>query len=85
MLHEVRVPKLGMSTVEVDVVEWLVREGQEIQVGDPLVRLESEKATVVLESEYAGVLAEVLVRENETTTVGSVLCRIARKHGEAGS
>lgn len=73
---EVRVPKFGMSTVEVDIMAVLVRAGDHVNVGDPLVEIESEKATMVVQSEHAGVVCEVLVAQDDISNVGDVICRL---------
>lgn len=73
---EVRVPKFGMSTVEVDIMAVFVTAGNHVNAGDPLVEIESEKATMVIESEHAGVVREVLVAEDDISNVGDVICRL---------
>jgi pyruvate/2-oxoglutarate dehydrogenase complex dihydrolipoamide acyltransferase (E2) component len=73
---DVHIPKLGMSTVEVDVTKVLIEPGMEIEVGDEIAEIESEKVTMFIEAEVAGVVREVLVHEGETYEVGQLVCRI---------
>jgi pyruvate/2-oxoglutarate dehydrogenase complex dihydrolipoamide acyltransferase (E2) component len=73
---DIRIPKMGTSTVEVDVVGVLVKPGQHVSVGDPLVALESEKVSTELECEWAGTVVEVLVTQGNTYRVGDVVCRL---------
>ena len=73
---DVHIPKFGMSTVEVDVTDIMIAEGQRVAVGDPLVQIETEKALNVIESEHAGVVTEVLVNMDGTYEVGDLICRI---------
>lgn len=75
-MTDVQIPKMGMSTVEVDVLRVLVSEGQRVEPGDLLVEIESEKATFEVEAAAAGVVTEILVSEGETYAVGDVLMRI---------
>lgn len=75
-MTDVKIPKLGMSTVEVDVAKWLVGVGARVAVGTPLVEVETEKATVEVEAEVAGVVTDILVAAGATTEVGAVICRI---------
>jgi pyruvate/2-oxoglutarate dehydrogenase complex dihydrolipoamide acyltransferase (E2) component len=75
-VHDVHIPKMGMSTVEVDVVGVLVRAGQRVAVGDPLIEVESEKATFVIEAEVGGTVAELLVAEGDIPNVGDIVVRI---------
>jgi pyruvate/2-oxoglutarate dehydrogenase complex dihydrolipoamide acyltransferase (E2) component len=73
---DVHIPKFGMSTVEVDVTEVLITPGDRVAVGTPLIQIESEKANLVIESEHAGTVSEVLVEVDEVYNVGDVFCRI---------
>lgn len=70
---EVRVPKLGMDTVEALVGNWLMAEGDAVSVGTPLVELESEKVTFAVESEAAGRLAKIVQPAGATVPVGGLL------------
>jgi pyruvate/2-oxoglutarate dehydrogenase complex dihydrolipoamide acyltransferase (E2) component len=74
---DVHIPKFGMSTVEVDVTEVLITPGDRVAVGTPLIQIESEKANLVIESEHAGTVSEVLVEVDEVYNVGDVFCRIS--------
>jgi pyruvate dehydrogenase E2 component (dihydrolipoamide acetyltransferase) len=76
MNAEVLMPRLSDSMEQGTVVEWLKRVGDSIAVGDPLLSVETDKATVVYEAETAGVLLEIRVREGETAPLGAVLARI---------
>lgn len=73
---EIPIPKMGMSTVEVDIVEVMIEPGIRVEVGDPILEVESEKATVVIESEHSGTVIEVLLEEGETREVGDIICRL---------
>lgn len=76
MIEDVQIPKLGMSTVEVDVLDVLVAPGDDVTAGDTLLEIEGEKTTLVLEAPVSGRVTEVLVSAGETTEVGAVVCRI---------
>jgi pyruvate/2-oxoglutarate dehydrogenase complex dihydrolipoamide acyltransferase (E2) component len=75
-VHDVIIPKMGMSSNEVDVLDWHVNVGDEVAVGTPLLDVESEKAVLTVESEVVGVVTEIMVPKGSETTVGSVVCRI---------
>src|SRR5581483_6426934 len=51
--------------------------GEAVAEGEPLVDVETDKATVVYEAEQAGVLAEIAVEENGTAALGAVIARLA--------
>lgn len=73
---DVHFPKMGMSTVELEVTEVLIEPGLRVEVGDDLLEVDTEKVTTFIQSEHAGVVREVLVVEGETYNVGDVFCRI---------
>jgi 2-oxoglutarate dehydrogenase E2 component (dihydrolipoamide succinyltransferase) len=67
------VPPLGESIAEVVVGEWLKREGDPVERDEPVVELESEKATVELPSPAAGTLVRILARKGTKVAVGDAL------------
>jgi pyruvate dehydrogenase E2 component (dihydrolipoamide acetyltransferase) len=69
---EICVPDIG-DFEEVDVVEILVAKGDRIEFDDPLVSIESDKATMEIPSTAAGVVAELRVSEGDRVSEGSVL------------
>lgn len=71
---EVKIPKMGQSTVEVELIAWRVAVGDTVNIGTPLAEVESEKATVEIESEVAGTISELLVAEGDAVEVGSTIC-----------
>ncbi|MER8818127.1 biotin/lipoyl-containing protein [Mesorhizobium sp. L103C105A0] len=73
---EVRIPKMGASTVDVDLTKWHVSVGTSVVPGQILAEVESEKTNIEIEAETAGVVAEILVDEGAVTGVGTVICRI---------
>ena len=75
-MEEVRIPKFGMSTVDVDVIAIHISVGQAIAVGDPLVDVDTDKVTSTIESEVAGVVVEIAVEADATYQVGDLICRV---------
>src|SRR5215831_17985827 len=72
---EVRIPTLGESVTEGVIVRWLKAEGDTVKVDEPLLELETDKASVEIPAESGGVLA-ILKKEGETVQVGDVVARI---------
>ena len=62
----VRMPRLSDSMSEATIVGWLKQLGEPFVRGEPLVEVETDKATIVYEAEADGVLAEILVPEGGT-------------------
>jgi pyruvate/2-oxoglutarate dehydrogenase complex dihydrolipoamide acyltransferase (E2) component len=69
-------PRMGTSVHEGTVIEWLKREGDEVQKGEPLLVAESEKVEFEVESPYRGRLAKILVSADTTVPVGETLALI---------
>jgi pyruvate dehydrogenase E2 component (dihydrolipoamide acetyltransferase) len=76
------VPKLSATMETVKVVRWLKRAGDKVAMGEPLVELETDKATMEVESPVDATLDAVLGAEGEELSVGAVLARL-RTLGEA--
>ena len=84
MAVEVKVPELGESISEVQIAEWLVKEGDSIGKDQDVVRVDSEKATVEIPSPAAGTLTKILKRDGATAKVGDVIGEIESGKKEAG-
>ena len=82
-LTEVRVPDIGDFS-DVPVIEILVEVGDRIRPEDPLITLESDKATMDVPAPAAGVVRELAVAVGDNVSEGSVLLRIAAD-GEDGA
>src|SRR6188474_232766 len=67
------VPELGESVVEARVARWLKKEGDRVEVGDPLVELETEKVDLEVNADKGGVLASIKRREGEDVKIGELL------------
>jgi pyruvate dehydrogenase E2 component (dihydrolipoamide acetyltransferase) len=69
-------PKLGMNMVEGTIVEWLVKEGEEIESGQVVLAIETDKATQEVEAPASGILARILKHEGETLPCNAVVAVI---------
>ena len=72
-------PRLSDSMEEGTVLNWLKQVGDEVQVGEELVEIETDKANMGYEADVAGTLLEIVVGENETAPVGALIARIGDK------
>ena len=61
---------------EATVARWLKRPGDRVEIRDGLVEIETDKVTVVVESDISGTLRDVFVADGEAAAVGSTLARI---------
>ncbi len=76
MASSFKLPDLGEGLTEGEVARWLVAEGQEIAEDDPLVEIQTDKATVEIPSPYGGTVLRILVAEQEIVPVGTELVLI---------
>jgi pyruvate dehydrogenase E2 component (dihydrolipoamide acetyltransferase) len=70
---EFKLPDLGEGVAEGEVARWLVREGQAVAEDDPLLEIQTDKATVEIPSPAAGTVARILVEEGRLVPVGTPL------------
>lgn len=76
-LVKLGMPKWGLSMTEGTVVEWLVEEGAELNKGDEVIEVESEKINNSIEAPTAGVLRRRVANEGDVLPVGGLLGVIA--------
>jgi pyruvate dehydrogenase E2 component (dihydrolipoamide acetyltransferase) len=69
-------PDLGEGLTEAEIVAWHVEAGDEVELNQVLVEVETEKAVVELPSPYAGTVVELLAAPGETVAVGAPLVAI---------
>jgi pyruvate dehydrogenase E2 component (dihydrolipoamide acetyltransferase) len=74
-MADVVMPRLSDTMEEGTVLRWLKHEGEQVRRGEELVEIETDKATMIYESDLAGVL-QILAREGDTLAVGEVIARI---------
>ncbi len=84
MASAFRLPDLGEGLTEGEVARWLVSEGQEIREDDPLVEIQTDKATVDIPSPYEGTVLRILVAEGDVVPVGTELVVIGAPGEDVG-
>ncbi len=72
-------PKLGMNMTEGHIISWLVKEGTSIKEGDPILEIETDKATNEVEAPASGILAKIMHDVGEDVPCNSVLAVILEK------
>tara|TARA_R110002167_G_scaffold332851_1_gene539804 strand:+ start:2539 stop:4179 length:1641 start_codon:yes stop_codon:yes gene_type:complete len=75
----IKMPRLSDTMEEGTVATWLKKVGDEVEEGDILAEIETDKATMEFESFYSGILLYVGINEGETAAVDSVLAVIGPK------
>lgn len=75
-MAEIKVPPLSESVVEATVAEWLKKTGDRVEVGDVLVILETDKVSLEVAAEEAGVLGDILSPEGSDVVAGQVIAQL---------
>jgi pyruvate dehydrogenase E2 component (dihydrolipoamide acetyltransferase) len=82
MAFEFKFPDIGEGLTEGEIVRWLVKEGDEVKEGQPLVEVETDKALAEIPSPKTGIILRIMAKEKEIVKVGQVIVVIGEK-GEA--
>ena len=78
MPAELTMPQLSDTMTEGTVVKWKKKEGDKIKAGEEIAEIETDKATMPMESFEAGTLAHIAAKEGDKVTVGGLIGVIAR-------
>jgi pyruvate dehydrogenase E2 component (dihydrolipoamide acetyltransferase) len=70
-LKQFKLPDLGEGLTEGEILQWMVKPGDEVKLNQPIVEVETAKAAVEVPSPYAGVVHEIHHAAGETVDVGS--------------
>jgi len=85
MATGVIMPALEMAQESGRLVSWLKREGETVTKGEPIMEIETDKATVEIEAPDSGILGGVLIKENDEVPVGQTIAWILAPGEEAPS
>lgn len=81
MSVSVEFPELGESVVEGIVARWLVKEGDRVEVDQPLVEVTTDKVDAEIPSPVSGVVESICFAEGETVQVGAILVNLREEDG----
>ena len=73
MRIEINVPQQGLTTEYVVLRKWMVSVGQKVKKNMPVAEIESEKATLEIESPADGVLVETVAQVDDELTIQQVM------------
>jgi pyruvate dehydrogenase E2 component (dihydrolipoamide acetyltransferase) len=76
MAVDLIMPKLGLTMEEGTIVRWLVAEGDQVEKGQPVLEIETDKVVVEVEATASGVIGPLLVGDGQTVPVTTLLARI---------
>lgn len=76
LVIDVRVPKIGMSTIEVEIVEVKVRVGDHVEPTSVVASASADKVDLDIEAGVSGRVEEVVVSEGAVVPVGGTVVRV---------
>ncbi len=79
MAETITMPKLGFDMQEGTLVRWVKNEGENINKGDVLAEIETDKATVEVESSASGIVRRLLVDQGAVVPIGAAIAVIGAK------
>jgi pyruvate dehydrogenase E2 component (dihydrolipoamide acetyltransferase) len=81
MRFEMKMPDVATNDSPVRIVRWMAARGERVRRGQPLVEVETDKATVEIESVRDGMLAEIAVEVGGTAGTGDLIAVIETAEG----
>ncbi|MGI0084062.1 MAG: biotin/lipoyl-containing protein, partial [Nitrososphaerales archaeon] len=72
-MKDILMPRFDPEMKTGKVVEWLKKEGERVQKGEPVVRIDTEKVSLDVESPESGVLGKIIVSPPAEVPVGTTL------------
>lgn len=78
MAIEIRMPRLSQTTDEVRLINWLVKEGDRVQKGDPICEVETDKVTMAVESYEGGTVLKLLAAPDSIVDAGTVIVLLGK-------
>jgi len=83
-MSNIVVPTLGESVVEARIAKWLKKAGDRVEVGEPVVELETEKIDLEVSAEKSGVIASIARQEGDDVKIGELLA-VVDENGTAAA
>ncbi|GLQ22623.1 dihydrolipoyllysine-residue succinyltransferase component of 2-oxoglutarate dehydrogenase complex [Algimonas ampicilliniresistens] len=84
-MTDIVIPNVGESVSEVTIASWMAQAGDTVKKDDPIVEIETDKASQELVAPEDGVLSEILVAEGETVAVGTLIAKMGEGSGKAAA
>lgn len=76
MLYQIKMPSMGATMEEGVIVSWRVKEGDQVNVGDTIADIESDKSMFEYESPSGGVVRKIIAKQGQTCPVQSLIAII---------
>src|SRR6266540_5183678 len=85
MATEIKPPRRGQGMESGTIVKWLKSEGDQVEKGEPLYELDTDKVTQEVEADAGGVLLKILAGEGEEIEVGKRIAVIGEEGEEVSA
>ena len=76
MERALTMPKLGMTMTEGTVLQWLYKEGERVEKGEPLVEVMTDKVNMEVEAPFGGILKSILASDGAVLPIGAPLATL---------
>jgi 2-oxoglutarate dehydrogenase E2 component (dihydrolipoamide succinyltransferase) len=76
MIHDLIMPKMGESISEATILRWLLKEGDEVNVDQPILEIATDKVDSEITSPVQGKISKILFNENDVVPVDAVIAYI---------
>ena len=76
-LIEIEMPKMGESVMEGTIIKWYKRVGDKVGKDETLFEISTDKVDTEVPSPVEGIIAEILIGEQETVEVGTIVAKIS--------
>jgi len=80
-LIEIEMPKMGESVMEGTIIKWYKKVGEKINKDETIFEISTDKVDTEIPSPVEGTLAQILIGEQETVTVGTIVAKISTGAG----
>ncbi|MGJ8560894.1 MAG: 2-oxoglutarate dehydrogenase complex dihydrolipoyllysine-residue succinyltransferase [Litorimonas sp.] len=84
-MTDIVIPNVGESVSEVTIAQWMVAAGDTVKKDDPIVEIETDKASQELVAPEDGVVSEILIAEGETVGIGTLIAKMGEGSGEVAA
>lgn len=82
MAEAIVMPELGQTVSEGAIVEWFLKEGDAVEMGDPLLLVETDKTEVEVECVADGVLLRIVAPAGSRVEAGDVIAYVGEEGDE---
>jgi len=85
MATNVIMPQMGESIAEGTITKWMKKVGERVERDEPLFEISTDKVDAEIPSPAAGILTQILVKENETVAINTVVAVVDGEGAAAGA